>query len=72
MLIKERLRAEVSQFRHPIERICSLVIDDMSIQEKMHYSCSEDYVYGLDSSGTIGERPKIASKMLCYVVHGLS
>jgi hypothetical protein len=74
ILIKERLCAEVSQFRHPIERICSVVIDDMSIKEKMHYSRSEDYVYGLDtcSSGTIGERPKIASKMLCYVVHGLS
>jgi hypothetical protein len=26
---------------------------------------TEDYVYSLDSSGTIGEKPKIASKMLC-------
>jgi hypothetical protein len=36
-LIKERMCAELSQFRHPIERTCSLVIDDMSIKEKMHY-----------------------------------
>jgi hypothetical protein len=31
-------------------------------------------VYGLDNtkSKTIGERPRTANKMLCYVIHGLS
>ena len=46
----------------------------MAIQQKMHYSRSEDAIYGLDTcsnSTTISEQPSIANKMLCYVIHGL-
>ncbi|KAJ3651517.1 hypothetical protein Zmor_017552 [Zophobas morio] len=46
----------------------------MSIKEKMIYSRSEDHIYGLDDvrSKVVGEKPKIANKMLCFVIHGLS
>ena len=74
-LIKKRLCTEIAQLSQPIERVCSLILDDMSITEKLHYSRSEDRIYGLDTSKpekTIGEKPKVANKMLCFVIHGLS
>jgi hypothetical protein len=73
-LTKKRLTAEIAQLKNPVERICSLIIDDMSIKEKMCYSRSEDCIYGLSSckTDTVGEKPDIANKMLCYVIHGLS
>ncbi|KAJ3662296.1 hypothetical protein Zmor_006651 [Zophobas morio] len=49
-LIKERLQAEIANLKNPIERVCSLIIDDISIREKMFYSRSEDCIYGLSSS----------------------
>jgi hypothetical protein len=73
-LTKKRLTVEIAQLKNPVERICSLIIDDMSIKEKMCYSRSEDCIYGLSSckTDTVGEKPDIANKMLCYVIHGLS
>jgi hypothetical protein len=73
-LIKERLMGEISILKNPIERICSLIIGDMAIREKMFYSRSEDCICGLSTTEThiVGEKPNIANKMLCYVIHGLS
>jgi hypothetical protein len=73
-LIKQRLCAEISRLKVPVERLCSLIIDDMSIKEKMQYNRAEDHIYGLDncSGAVVGEKPKVANKMLCYVIHGLS
>jgi hypothetical protein len=72
-LCKQRLLAEMSLFKVPVERLCSL-INDMSIKEKKFYNKLEDKIYGLDNIKfeTIGERPCTANKMLCYVIHGLS
>jgi hypothetical protein len=71
-LIERRLKAEISKLTVPIER--SIIIDDMSIKEKMSYSRSEDVIHGLENTQAqlIGEKPKLANKMLCYVLHGLS
>jgi hypothetical protein len=73
-LIERRLQAEISRLTVPIERICSIIIDDMSIKENMSYSRSEDVIHGLENTQAqlIGEKPKLANKMLCYVLHGLS
>jgi hypothetical protein len=73
-LIRTRLEAEANSLR-PIERISSLIIDDMAIKSKMYYSRTEDTFYGLqtvDSSKPIGQKPILANQLLCYVVHGLS
>lgn len=74
-LIKHRLQAETASFKAPVQRVCSLIIDDMAIKEKINYSKAEDYIYGLEtciSENEIGNKPKIANKMLCFVLHGLS
>ena len=38
VLIKQRLEAEVQNFRVPVERVCSLIVDDMSVKERIQYS----------------------------------
>lgn len=70
-LIENRLCAEAASFKKPIEKLCSLVIDDMSIKEKMYYSRTEDKFYGLNNTGSvndIGSNPVFASKM-CFVMN---
>jgi hypothetical protein len=68
------LCAEISRLKVPVERVCSLIIDGMSIKEKIQYNRAEDHIYELDncSAAVVGEKPKVANKMLCYVIHGLS
>lgn len=73
-LIKCRLTAEADSLQ-PVERICSLIIDDMAIKEKLQYSKTEDKFYGLQTiknKETFGKKPLLANKMLCFVIHGLS
>jgi hypothetical protein len=58
-LVKNRLSAEIAKLQKPIERVCSLILYDMSIRPK-HYSRSEDQIYGLETvkSKTVGEQLK--------------
>jgi hypothetical protein len=73
-LIQSRLLAEANNLKD-IERVCSLVVDDMAIKEKLEYNRSEDKFYGLPSIPTnnpMGKRPVLANKLLCFVIHGLS
>jgi hypothetical protein len=72
-LIKCRLEAEAKSLQ-PIERVCSLVIDDMAIKEKLQYNRAQDRLHGLETTTkkTIGRRPVLANQTLCYVIHGLS
>lgn len=43
-LIEQRLQAEIVILK-PIKQVCSLIIDDTIIREKMCYSRSEDIIY---------------------------
>jgi hypothetical protein len=72
-LCQQRLQAEIAQLKVPVQRIYSLIIDDMSIKEKMHYSRSEDHIFGFDNcqSKIMNKNPKTANKMLCFVIYGL-
>ena len=45
-LIETRLKLEANNLNE-VEKICSLVIDDMSIKEKLEYSRPEDKFFGL-------------------------
>ena len=72
-LIEDRLSIQKLQ---PIEKIASLIIDDMAIKEKMSYSRSDDKFYGLDTINEngqiIGKKTTLANKKLCYVIHGMT
>lgn len=72
-LIESRLTVEAENL-NDFERVCSLVVDDMAIKEKLEYSRSEDTFYGMSTvnSAPLGKRPVLANKLLCFVAHGLS
>lgn len=77
-LIKDRLRAEFQALKIDQERHCSLIIDEMAIQQKVVYDRQVDKIFGLvdmgidsseaSSSGT----PQVANRLLCFVIRGLS
>jgi hypothetical protein len=72
-LIETRLSAE-ADILQPVEKICSLVVDDMAIKEKLEYSRPDDTFYGASNitKEPLGKRPVLANKLLCFVIHGLS
>ncbi|KAK3917610.1 DNA transposase, partial [Frankliniella fusca] len=70
---QERLKAEVAILQ-PMERYCSLIVDEMAISEKAILDKKQDQVYGLgtlDEEQEVSQR-KLANKLLCFVIHGCS
>jgi hypothetical protein len=63
-LIQSRLLAEANNLKH-IQRVCSLVVDDMTIKEKLEYNRSEDKFYGLP---TIPTNNPMGNGLLCFVL----
>ena len=75
-LIRQRLLAEAAKLNE-IERIASLICDEMAIKERLLYNKEEDKFFGLvEAEGVydeqIGINPILANKLLCFVINGLS
>lgn len=75
-LIKQRLQAEASNL-NDMEKLCSIICDEMAIKERLLYNKEEDKFFGLvEAEGVydeeIGQNPVLANKLLCFVIHGLS
>ncbi|KAL1474276.1 hypothetical protein MTO96_021122 [Rhipicephalus appendiculatus] len=74
-LIRERLRVERQGLRSEKEPYCSLIIDEMSIQQKVIYDRQVDRIFGLvdiDCERQAGGATEIANRLLCFVLRGLS
>lgn len=74
-LIKERLRVEYDGMSVEQEAYCSLIIDEMSIQQKVIYDKQVDKIFGLVDMGTADNTttvPEVANRLLCFVLRGLS
>lgn len=78
-LIKERLRVEVEGLSVEQEQFCSLIIDEMSIQQKVIYDRQIDKMFGLVDVGSEDgpeqystTTPQGANRLLCFVLRGLS
>lgn len=78
-LIKERLRVEVEGLSVEQEQFCSLIIDEMSIQQKVIYDRQIDKMFGLVDVGSEDgpeqystTTPQSANRLLCFVLRGLS
>ena len=63
--------AEIFHVHVPIERLCSLIIDHMSIKEMMQHSRAV-FIFGLNncSSEIVGGKAKIGNQMLCFAIQG--
>ncbi|KAL3182567.1 hypothetical protein MRX96_007012 [Rhipicephalus microplus] len=74
-LITERLRAEFQALQVEQEIFCSLIIDEMAIQQKVMYYRQLDKVFGLVDMGPEQQScatPEVANRLLCFVLRGLS
>ncbi|KAL3173844.1 hypothetical protein MRX96_041392 [Rhipicephalus microplus] len=74
-LITERLRAEFQALQVEQEIFCSLIIDEMAIQQKVMYDRQLDKVFGLVDMGPEQQScatPEVANRLLCFVLRGLS
>ncbi|KAL3243013.1 hypothetical protein MRX96_020690 [Rhipicephalus microplus] len=74
-LITERLRAEFQVLQVEQEILCSLIIDEMAIQQKVMYDRQLDTVFGLVDMGPEQQScatPEVANRLLCFVLRGLS
>lgn len=74
-LITERLRAEFQVLQVQQEIFCSLIIDEMAIQQKVMYDRQVDKVFGLVDMGPeqrSSTTPEVANRLLCFVLRGLS
>ncbi|KAH7974889.1 hypothetical protein HPB49_020898 [Dermacentor silvarum] len=76
-LIKERLRLEREGLVVEQERMSSLIIDEMAIQQKVIYDRQVDKIFGLVDMGPGSEQdamaaPRVANRLLCFTLRGLS
>ncbi|KAL3234657.1 hypothetical protein MRX96_022621 [Rhipicephalus microplus] len=74
-LITERLGAEFQALQVEQEIFCSLIIDEMAIQQKVMYDRQLDKVFGLVDMGPEQQScatPEVPKRLLCFVLRGLS
>ncbi|KAJ1528983.1 hypothetical protein ONE63_007350 [Megalurothrips usitatus] len=73
--VVNRLEAEVEHLG-PMERPCTVIIDEMAHSEKAVYDSKLDQVFGLDNLASGGDggtgRRTLANKLLCVVIHGVT
>ncbi|XP_077492721.1 uncharacterized protein LOC144103890 [Amblyomma americanum] len=76
-LVKERLQVEASNLKAEQAKVCSLVVDEMRIQQRLQYNKQRDAFVGeVDLGNSVQKRatgePVLANSLLCFVLTGLS
>ncbi|KAK3909806.1 DNA transposase [Frankliniella fusca] len=69
--VRDRMEAEVKTLQ-PIERFCTLMVDEMAIAEKAVLDKKSDQVFGVENLDEQDENNNrhLANKLLCFVIHG--
>lgn len=73
-MVEARLISEAGSFDKPHSKVCSLIVDEMRVKEKLQYNKQRDCFVG---QVDIGQEEKngdlvLANSLLCFVVSGLS
>ncbi|KAH8031884.1 hypothetical protein HPB51_021073 [Rhipicephalus microplus] len=73
-LAEARLRVEAESFTVPRSRVCSLIVDEMKIREKLQYNKQRDcFVRHADVSlEQHGGDLTLANSLVCFLITGLS
>lgn len=74
-LMVQRLSAEYKNLASDQDAHCSIIIDEMAIQEKFVYDKQVDPLFGLvdtDSAALVSGPPVVANKLSCFVLRGLA
>lgn len=77
-LVKRRLSAELECLTTPQSKLCSLVVDEMRIRQKLEYQKQQDAFLGdIDLSADLNhllpasEKGQLANSLLCFLLCGL-
>lgn len=73
-LVETRLATEAKNLDKPQSRVCSLIVDEMRIKEKLQYHKQRDCFVGhvdvdLEQNSS---SPVLANSLLCFVISGMS
>ncbi|KAH8032443.1 hypothetical protein HPB51_025367 [Rhipicephalus microplus] len=73
-LAEARLRVEAESLTVPQSRVCSLIVDEMKIREKLQYNKQQDCFvrYADVSLEQHGGDLTLANSLLCFLITGLS
>ena len=55
-----------------MEKVCSLLIDEVSLKEALSYNQSDDLLEGLEDFGFLGRTQNIANTALVFMVRGIA
>lgn len=72
-LVQERLKTEVANLKTEQAKMCSLVVDEMRIQQRLQYNKQRDSFVGEVDMGkelqaTNNDEPVLANSLLCFVL----
>ncbi|XP_049266799.1 uncharacterized protein LOC119374049 [Rhipicephalus sanguineus] len=76
-LVKQRLNAEMECLRAEQAKMCSLVVDEMRIKQRLEYNKQRDVFLGDVDMGALNkvlsdsERSELANSLLCFLICGL-
>ena len=72
--IRQRLKTEIELLSNELEKVGSLIIDEMSIQAKLTYDRQLDQYHGKDELNDKAPQDgeKLANSLLCFVFRGLA
>ncbi|XP_040067999.1 uncharacterized protein LOC120836169 [Ixodes scapularis] len=76
-LVKQRLSAEPSSYTSSQSRMCSLIIDEMRVKQRLLYVKQRDAFigevdYGQDVPAKTTDEPVLANSLSCFILRGLS
>ncbi|KAH8019690.1 hypothetical protein HPB51_021012 [Rhipicephalus microplus] len=76
-LVKERLKAELENLSPQQAKVCSLVVDEMRIRQRLQYNKQRDAFvgdvdFGKDCGTPTKGEPVLANSLLCFILSGLS
>ncbi|KAH7938544.1 hypothetical protein HPB49_025074 [Dermacentor silvarum] len=72
-LVEARLKTECQNLQAPQSRVCSLIVDEMRVKEKLQYHKQQDCFVGHADLGSAEHKDIVlANSLLCFVMSGLS
>jgi hypothetical protein len=65
-----KLKTRIEKMK-PIEKICKLMFDEMTLSTDLTYSKSDDKIVGYEDLGSLGRNKNLANHSLVFMVQGL-
>ena len=71
-ILKKALQQKVEKMENETDKFCTLVFDEMSIKNKLHYNAKLDCVDGWESAERENGPKQIATQALVFMIRGIT